>query len=126
MVLCWHSRVFAVGVHAHRAHPAFRRARHPIAQVASDRVRRRQRRGQFPGLHNLRPAALHGFRERVLDPFLRQDGVDRRRAMVRIFDSRIAWRDVGPRDSDTLVSAFVCYSSGSGMVTVGLQLDSLF
>ena len=53
-------------------------------------------------------------------------GFDRRRAMVRIFDSIIAWCDVGPPDSDTLVSAFVCYSSGSGIVTVGLQLDSLF
>ena len=53
-------------------------------------------------------------------------GFDRRRAMVRIFDSIIAWCDVGPPDSDTLVSAFVCYSSGSSIVTVGLQLDSLF
>ena len=53
-------------------------------------------------------------------------GFDRRRAMVRIFDSIIAWCDVGPPDSDTLVSAFVCYRSGSSIATVGLQLDSLF
>ena len=53
-------------------------------------------------------------------------GSDRCQAMVRILDSIIAWCDVGPPDSDTLVSACVCYSSGSSIVTVGLQLDSLF
>ena len=53
-------------------------------------------------------------------------GSDRCQAMVRIFDSIIAWCDVGPPDSDTVVSAFVCYSSDSSVVAVGLQLDSLF